>query len=136
MRLSVELTTGFTDPRGMKRNVVIHSSPHTDSVWVPRVRTSVRGSTKTGRSPIKALSFSLFRHHQSSGAPSFALLAKGGKSRICGEALRGQSRGIPPFAKSAKDGAPEHWVLRLKCFFSESRKQSINATGLNGKSGA
>jgi len=44
----------------MKRNLVIHSSPHTDSVWVPHVRTSVRGSTKTGRSPIKALSFSLF----------------------------------------------------------------------------
>ena len=42
---------------GMKRAVVIHSSPHTNSVRVPHVRTSVRGLTKTGRSPIKALSF-------------------------------------------------------------------------------
>ena len=39
-----------------------------------------------------------------------------GISRTCGEGLRVQSRGISPFAKSAKDGG-------------------INATGLNGKSG-
>ena len=41
----------------MKRGVVIHSSPPTHSVRVPHVRTSVRGIRKTGRSPIKALSF-------------------------------------------------------------------------------
>jgi hypothetical protein len=35
--------------------------PQTNSVWVPHVRTSVRGLTKTGRSPIKGPSFSLCR---------------------------------------------------------------------------
>jgi hypothetical protein len=38
--------------------------------------------------------------------------AKGGISRMCGEGLRVQSSGIPPFAKSAKDGAPDHWFSR------------------------
>ena len=49
----------------MKRDVVIHAFPRTNSVRVPHVRTSVRGATKTGRTPIKALSFSLFPYHQS-----------------------------------------------------------------------
>ena len=39
----------------MKPGLGIHSSPYTNSVWVPHVRTSVRGLIKTGRSPIKAL---------------------------------------------------------------------------------
>jgi hypothetical protein len=39
----------------MKRGLVIRSSAHTNSVWVPHVRASVRGLIKTGRSPIKAL---------------------------------------------------------------------------------
>jgi hypothetical protein len=46
------------------------------------------------------------------GAPSFALFAKGGKDEDAGEELRGQSSGIPPFARSAKDGAPGHWLSR------------------------
>src|ERR1700677_954741 len=49
------------------------------------------------------------RADQRSGAPSFALLAQGGRSRMCWEGHRVESRGIPPFAKSAKDGAPERW---------------------------
>jgi hypothetical protein len=45
VQLSVKLTTGFADPRGMKRGVGIHSSPH----------RTLSGLMKTGRSPIKAL---------------------------------------------------------------------------------
>ena len=99
MRLSVKLTTGFADPPSMKRGLVIPSSPHTNSVWVPHVRTGVRGLSKTGRSPIKALSFSLFRDQQCSGALSFAILAKDRISRVCGGRSSGWSRGIPPFEK-------------------------------------
>jgi len=40
-----------------------------------------------------------------SGAPSFALSAKGGISRSFGEGPRGKSSGIPPFANNTKDGA-------------------------------
>jgi hypothetical protein len=54
-------------------------------------------------------------------------LAKGGISRTCGEELRVQSRGIPPFAKSAKDGAPELWFSRMECFFSAVAEESENA---------
>jgi hypothetical protein len=36
----------------------------------------------------------------------------------------------------AEDGAPVYDSPGTKCFFSESRMQSINATGLNRKSGA
>ena len=46
------------DRRGMKSSVLVTNfSAHCDSGRVPHVRTSVRGSTKTGRSPIKGLSF-------------------------------------------------------------------------------
>jgi hypothetical protein len=41
------------------------------------------------------------------GAPSFALFAKGRIAEYAGEGFRGQSSGIPPFAKSAKDEAPD-----------------------------
>jgi hypothetical protein len=58
VRLSLKLTTGFADPRGDETGRD-HSplQAHTDGV--PHVRTSVRGLIKTGRSPIKGLSFSL-----------------------------------------------------------------------------
>jgi hypothetical protein len=105
----------------------LHSPSHTNSFWVPHVRISVRGISKTGQSPFEGPCLSLFRHHQSSGAPSFALLAKGGISRTCGEGLRVQSRGIPPFAKSAKDGAPKLWFSRMECFFSAVAEESENA---------
>ena len=71
----------------MKRDVVIHSSPPTNSVRVPLVRTSVRGLSKTGRSPIKALSFPLLGQHECPGVPSFAFLVKGGISRIAGRVV-------------------------------------------------
>jgi hypothetical protein len=45
--------------------------------------------------------------HKGSGAPSFALFVKGGMNRRCGEELRVKGSGIPPFANSAKDGAPD-----------------------------
>jgi hypothetical protein len=64
MRLSLKLTTGLADPRGDETGFVlaIHTPPHTDSGRVPHVRTSVRGLSKTGRSPIKGLSFPLSRN--------------------------------------------------------------------------
>src|SRR5271168_3913692 len=40
--------------------LILSSSTHTNSERVPHVRTSVRGSIKTGRSPIKGLSFHWF----------------------------------------------------------------------------
>jgi len=55
--VSSQRITGIADHAGMKRGVVLPSSPHPNSVRVPHVRTSVRRSTKTGRSPIKGLSF-------------------------------------------------------------------------------
>jgi hypothetical protein len=42
--------------------LAIHTPPHTDSGRVPHVHTSVRGLSKTGRSPIKGLSFPLSRN--------------------------------------------------------------------------
>ena len=42
------------------------------------------------------------------GCPILRAFAKGGIGRICGEEPRAQSSDIPPFAKSAKDGAPDH----------------------------
>jgi hypothetical protein len=41
------------------------------------------------------------KHHERPGAPSFVFFAKGGIATVGIEI-----RGIPPFAKSAKDGAP------------------------------
>jgi hypothetical protein len=58
--LSLKLTTGLADPRGDETGFVlaIHTPPHTDSGRVPP-RASVRGLSKTVRSPIKGLSFPL-----------------------------------------------------------------------------
>jgi hypothetical protein len=51
-------TTGFAGPHGDETGRD-HSAPQAHTEGVPHVRTSVRGSGKTGRSPIKGLSFSL-----------------------------------------------------------------------------
>jgi hypothetical protein len=59
--------------------------------------------------------------HKGSGAPSFALFAKGGKSRSCGKGPRAKSSGIPPFANSAKDGAPDPLRQGKKYGFRLSR---------------
>jgi hypothetical protein len=103
----------------MKRGLVIHSSAHTNSVWVPHVRTSVRGLIKTGRSPIKALtSFPQSR----TWVPRISL--------VFGEMW--DSTALSPKIFPAKCSSP---FSRMECFFSESRMQIINATGPNGKSG-
>ena len=36
---------------------------------------------------------------------------------MCGEAIRVESGGIPPFSKSAKDGAPDRFVYGTKKTF-------------------
>ena len=46
-------------------------------------------------------------------------LRRVGKDEYAGEGLRVQSSGIPPFAKSAKAGAPGQWSSR-KCAFRNS----------------
>ena len=46
---------GKPNPTGADPDFADHSSTHANSVWVPHVRTSVRGLIKTGRSPIIAL---------------------------------------------------------------------------------
>ena len=40
---------------------------------------------------------------------------------MCGEGLRCRSSGIPPFAKSAKDGAPNFGFLAMECRDSKDR---------------
>ena len=45
---------------------------------------------------------------QMTGCPILRAFAKGGIAEYAGDGSRGQSSGIPPFAKSAKDGAPDH----------------------------
>ena len=53
----VSWTTGFAGAHGDETGCD-HPAPQTHTAGVPHVRTSVRGLIKTGRSPIKGLSFS------------------------------------------------------------------------------
>ena len=112
----------------MKRNVVIHSHPHTNSVWVPHVRTSVRGLIKTGRSPIKALT--TFPQSKSR-VPHISL--------VFGEMW--DSTALSPKIFPAKCAYPtlrikaDHGFSPMEYFFSESRMQYINATTLHRKYG-
>ena len=88
------------------------SSPHTNSVWVPHVRTSPRGLIKTGRSPIKALT----TFPQSRSWVGARFWRDVGFHRSLPENL--------PRIK-AEDGEPDLCVSGMECFFSESRMQSI-----------
>ena len=114
---TVELTTGLADPRRDETEPG-HPlfPPHQLCPGAPR--TSVRGLTKRGRSPSKFF-FSLFRHHQSSGAPHLArFFARCGIPLLCPEALSPQLLLIPPVARNAKNRAPERWLSWMGCFFS------------------
>ena len=59
----LELTTGFADPRGDETGLCLRFFLQTNSVWVPHVRTSVRGLAKTGKAPSKVRLFLFCRHH-------------------------------------------------------------------------
>ena len=125
--VSVELTTGFGHPL-FRSHQLCPGAPRSDQrTWVKQ----------DGAKPHQSSAFSLFRHHQRSGAPHLARFSRDvGYHCSAPEALSPQILLIPPFAKNAKDGPPDHLVLTDGCFFSKSRMQCINATSLNGKSRA
>src|ERR1700678_2942059 len=68
------------------------------------------------------------RADQRSGAPSFALFAKGGRRRMCWEGHRVESRGIPPFAKSAKMGHPSIGPVEERTRALEEKPRSQSET--------
>jgi hypothetical protein len=116
VRLSVKLTTGFADPRRhatWRRHPLFPS--HQLCLGAPRShqRTWV---DKVGATPHQSSVFTLFRHHKSSGAHPSRPWRRVGKQN-----LRGRSSVCIGFCG---------WSV-----FSESRKQCVNATGPNGKSG-
>jgi hypothetical protein len=89
----------------MKRSSGHPLFPQTNSVWVPHVRTSVRGLTKTGRSPIKALT--TLPQSRTLGPISRSFLAR------CGIPPRYPRRSSPPSVLiplriKAEDGPPDH----------------------------
>ena len=81
--------------------MVIPSSPRPNSVRVPHVRTSVRGLIKTGRSPIKALSF-LVSVTTNTRVPHLSLV-------FCEmwDTTALPPKPFPPIARNAKDGPPD-----------------------------
>ena len=73
VRLSVELTTGFADPRGMKRSVVTPSSPPAHPLCPGAPRSHQRTwDKKDGAKPHQSSVCFLFPHHPCSGAPHLA----------------------------------------------------------------
>jgi hypothetical protein len=54
---------------------------------------------------------------------------------MCGEGSRVRSCGIPPFANSAKDGAPERWVVGQEVVVGGLSRRSVKPDYLNNVKG-
>jgi hypothetical protein len=128
------------DPPGQDETGLGHPPfPQANSVWVPHVRTSVRGLSKAGRSPIKDLSFS-FRLSLMIGCPILRALGEGwDKQNMRGKGLGCRAVVSHPSPSARRMGHPiiggNGWSVssqRAACGSSERRISTGNPADRSG----